>query len=93
MAKVKYLTKVSKICYHQYANQEVIVLPMTVDNQTYLTATEAARRLGIARGTFNQNVAVHLHQYKFGALRRVYYLQSEVDAYNGPREIESKDDR
>ncbi len=63
-------------------------MPITVDSKTYITAAEAARRLGIARATFTQNVAPLLRQYQFGGLRRTYYLQTDVDVYSGPREIE-----
>ncbi len=62
-------------------------MPIVVDGQTYLTSAEAARRLGIARDTFTRNVAQHLRQYEFEGLRRIYYLQSEVDARRGPREV------
>jgi excisionase family DNA binding protein len=64
------------------------VLPIVVDNQTYLTAAEAARRLHISRETFTRNVGSRLRKYQFGALRRIYYLQSDVDAYSGLREVE-----
>lgn len=77
-----------QVCYYQCTDQEVMALPIVVDGKTYLTAAEAARRLGIARGTFNRNVASRLRQYEFGAFRRVYYSQSEVDSFKMPREIE-----
>lgn len=60
-------------------------MPKTVDGETYVTANEAAKRLGIARETFQRNVAPSLQPYEFGALRRVYYKQSDVDRYAGPR--------
>lgn len=71
------------------------MLPITVDNRIYITAAEAARRLHISRDTFRRNVSSQLRQYRFGALRSIYYLQSDVDTYSGPQEIEdshSEDD-
>ena len=64
-----------------------------VDDETYLTANEAAKRLGIVRDTFQRNVAPHLTPYVFGALRWTYYKQSDVDRFAGPRpkETEGKD--
>ena len=69
------------------------VVPKIVDGETYLTANEAAKRLGIVRDTFQRNVAPHLKPYVFGALRWTYYRQSDVDRFAGPRpkETEGKD--
>lgn len=68
-------------------------MPKIVDGETYLTANEAAKRLGIVRDTFQRNVAPHLKPYVFGALRWTYYKQSDVDTFAGPRpkEVEKKD--
>ncbi len=69
-------------------------MPIDIDGEIYCTAAEAARQLGISRDTFNRNVAPHLQQYKFGALRRIYYRQSDLDQLRGPYPIErDKDDR
>ena len=68
-------------------------MPKVVDGETYLTANEAAKRLGIVRDTFQRNVAPHLEPYVFEALRWTYYKQSDVDKFAGPRpkETEVKD--
>lgn len=66
------------------------VVPKIVDGETYLTANEAAKRLGIARDTFQRNVAPHLKPYVFGALRWTYYKQSDVNRFAGPRPKETE---
>lgn len=62
-----------------------------VDGETYLTANEAAKRLGIVRDTFQRNVAPHLKPYAFGALRWTYYRQSDVDRFAGPHPKETEE--
>ena len=62
-------------------------MPKYVGDKVYLTAAEAAKRLAVARETFNRNVGPRLRQYQFGALSRTYYLQSDIDTYSEPREI------
>jgi hypothetical protein len=69
---------------------EEYVVPHIVDGETYLTANEAAKRLGIVRDTFQRNVAPHLKPYIFGALRWTYYKQSDVDRFAGPRPKENE---
>ena len=64
------------------------LLPIDVEGETYCTAAEAARQLGIARDTFNRNVAPYLQQYQFGVLRRIYYRQSDLDQFRKPHPIE-----
>lgn len=68
-------------------------VPKIVDGETYLTANEAAKRLRIARDTFQRNGAPHLKPYIFGALRWTYYKQSDVDRFAGPhpKETEGED--
>lgn len=66
-------------------------MPIEVEGEIYCTAAEAARQLSIARDTFNRNVAPHLQQYKFGVLRRIYYRQSDLEQFRGPRPIDRKD--
>jgi len=56
-----------------------------IDGEIYLTANEAAKRLHIARDTFQRNVAPHLKSYMFAGLRYAYYKKSDVDAFAGPR--------
>ena len=62
-------------------------MSITVNDQTYLTAAESARRLGVSRDTFNRNMSPRLRKYKFGALSRTYYLETEVNDHRGPQEI------
>jgi excisionase family DNA binding protein len=63
-------------------------LSLEVNGETYFTAAEAARQLGISRDTFNRNVAPRLQQYSFGVLRRIYYRQSDLDQFRQPHPIE-----
>ena len=65
-------------------------MPKIVADETYLTANEAAKRLGIVRDTFQRNVAPHLKAYIFGALRWTYYKQSDVNRFAGPRPKETE---
>jgi excisionase family DNA binding protein len=58
-------------------------LPIQSGAETYYTAAEAARYLGISRDTFYRNVRDRLRVYKHGALRRDYFLQSELDRFRG----------
>lgn len=60
------------------------------DGETYYTASEAARYLGIARDTFNRNVRDKIPVYHLGALRREYFRQSDLDKYKGARPVEDK---
>jgi excisionase family DNA binding protein len=66
-------------------------MPRIVDGETYYTASEAARYLGIARDTFNRNVKDKLPVYSLGALRRDFFRQSDLDKYKGARPAEDKD--
>ena len=73
---------------------EVSILPITVDGETYYTAKEAAQYLGIARDTFYRNVRNRLPTYHYGAFRREYFRQSDLDRYRGIRPAEEdKQDR
>ncbi len=67
-------------------------MPITIDGETYYTAKEAAKYLGISRPTFYTNVASELIEYKYGALKRVYYRQSDLDKYKGIRVAEQQKD-
>ncbi len=63
-------------------------MPRVADGETYYTASEAARYLGIARDTFNRNVREKIPVYYLGALRREYFRQSDLDRYRGARPAE-----
>jgi hypothetical protein len=64
-------------------------MPLIVDGETYLTAAEASRYLGISRPTFHQNVRPYISEYKLGAFKRTYYRQPELDRFRGVRKIDS----
>ena len=49
--------------------------------------------LGISRPTFYQNIQPHIPEYKQGALRRIYYRQSDLDAFKGIRKIDSDEEK
>lgn len=66
------------------------MLPITVDNEIYCTAAEAARDLRISRDTFHRNVEPQLQSYKFGVLRRIYYKNSDLDKFKGIHAVENK---
>lgn len=69
-------------------------MPIQIGGETYYTAAEAARYLGISRDTFYRNVRAKLQVYKHGALRRDYFRQSELDKFKGiyPAEESESDD-
>lgn len=54
-------------------------MPLVLDNETYYTATEAARYLHISRDTFYENVRDKLQPYQQGFRKRLYYRQSDLD--------------
>ena len=64
------------------------LLPIAVDGENYYTAKEAAEYLGIARDTFYRNVKNRLPTYQYGAFRREYFRQSDLDRYKGIRPAE-----
>ncbi len=68
-------------------------MPLTIDGEIYLSAAEAAKYLGISRPTFYQNIQPHIAEYKHGALRRIYYRQSDLDAVRGMRKIDSDEEK
>ena len=63
-------------------------MPIEIEGETYYTASEAARYLRIARDTFYRNVKPHLQSYRYGALKREYFRQSDLDRYRGIRPAE-----
>jgi excisionase family DNA binding protein len=65
-------------------------MPRVADGETYYTASEAARYLGIARDTFNRNVREKILVYHLGALKRVYFRQSDLDRYKGARPVKDE---
>jgi hypothetical protein len=68
-------------------------VPLVVDGETYYTAAEAARYLHISRDTFYGNVKAKLQPYKHGALKRVYYRQSDLDALQGLHPIDREEEK
>jgi len=67
---------------------EVNILPIQVDGENYYTAKEAAEYLRISRDTFYRNVKDRLQTYNYGALRREYFRQTDLDRYRGIRPAE-----
>lgn len=63
-------------------------MPLQFDGETFYTASESARYLHISRDTFYENVKAHLQPYKPGALKRVYYRQSELDKFRVVQAVE-----
>ena len=68
-------------------------MTITIDGERYYTATEAAEYLGVSRPTFYQNVQPFLPEYRHGALRRIYYRQSDLEQYKGIRQVEDTNER
>lgn len=68
-------------------------MPLIIDGETYLSAAEAAKYLSISRPTFYQNIQPHISEYKHGALKRIYYRQSDLEKYRGIRKIDSDEEK
>lgn len=60
-------------------------MPIIVNGEEYLTASEAARELGVSTSTFNTNTKGQIRPYTVGVLRRTYYKRSDIDRYKGAR--------
>ena len=58
-------------------------MPIEIGGETYYTAAEAARYLGVSRDSFMRNVKPRLRSYKHGALRREYFLRTDLDEFRG----------
>lgn len=65
-------------------------MPLEVEGEVYYTASEAAQYLNISRDTFYENVKAKLQPYKPGALKRIYYRQSDLDKFRGLRPAEQQ---
>jgi excisionase family DNA binding protein len=63
---------------------------MTIEKngETYYSITEAADYIGISRPTFNRNVKPSLREYRYGALKRIYYRQRDLDQFRGMQEVD-----
>ena len=61
---------------------------ITREKETYLTATEAAKHLGIARGTFYKQYRDHLQEYIVGNLKRIHYRLSQVEQLSSVKPVE-----
>ncbi len=66
-------------------------MPIEVGGETYYTAAEAARYLGVSRDSFMRNVKPRLRSYKHGALRREYFLRADLDEFRGIRPTDEDD--
>jgi excisionase family DNA binding protein len=60
-------------------------MPIEAEGETYYTAAEAARYLGVSRETFYQNTKNLLKTYQIGVLKRTYYRKSDIDQLKGVR--------
>jgi excisionase family DNA binding protein len=84
------LTEKPRALYTTITNfEEVNVVPRQIDGETYYTAAEAARYLGVSRDAFTRNVKPHLRPYKHGALRREYFRRTDLDGYRGIHPVEA----
>jgi excisionase family DNA binding protein len=54
-------------------------MPIERDGETYLTASEVTKLLGISRDTFYRSVRNRLQVYQVGILKRTYYRKSDVE--------------
>ena len=68
-------------------------MPLIIEGETYLSASEAAKYLGISRPTFYQNVQPYIPEYRHGSLKRIYYRQSDLDRYRGIYKIDSEEEK
>ena len=67
-------------------------MPVETDGETYYTAAEAARYLGVSRETFYQNTKNLLKPYKVGVLKRTFYRKSDLDQLKGARPAYSNEE-
>lgn len=58
------------------------------EKETYLTATEVAKRINIARGTFYRRYRYSLQEYRVGKLKRVHYSLSQVEQLHSVETVE-----
>lgn len=65
-------------------------MPVEINGETYFTAAEAARYVGVSRPTFYSNIHPQIAEYRHGAFKRVYYRKTEVEKF---RTIEQIDER
>jgi excisionase family DNA binding protein len=64
------------------------MMTLEVEGETYYTAAEAAKFLGISRDTFYRTVRAQLIPYQVGVLKRTYYKQSDLEKLKGVRPVE-----
>lgn len=60
-----------------------------IDGVQYCNASEAARLLGVERGTFYANVKRQLERYKVGARRRRLYRVADLNAFRAIEPVAS----
>lgn len=60
---------------------------ITREKETYLTATGAAKYLGITRGTFYRQYKSSLQEYQVGKLKRIHYSLSQVEQLNSVKPV------
>jgi excisionase family DNA binding protein len=70
-------------------------LPITVDNEEFLSVEEACEYLGgITRQTLrNRTKAAGISAYKQGISRNVYYKKSDLDSLKAFRPVDPDEDK
>ena len=63
-------------------------MPLSIEGETYYTASEAIKYLGVSRDTFYQRLREEpIPRYEQGLLKRVYYRQSDLDQLKAIRRV------
>jgi excisionase family DNA binding protein len=64
-------------------------MPISADNEEFLTIAEACEYLGISRQALRLRAREHgIHAYKQGITRRVYYKKSDLDRLKAFRPVD-----
>lgn len=65
-------------------------MPVERNGEVYVTASEAAKYLGVSRETFYNNVQPQLQAYQLGAFKRLYYRRSDLDKFKDARPFDKE---
>lgn len=60
-----------------------------MNGERYYTVAEALKYLGISRDTFYRNVKKNLKVYHYGAFKREYFRESDLNEYKVFRPAEN----
>lgn len=66
----------------------MVSMPVTENGETFYSAAESAKFLGISRDTFYRSVRSRLQAYKLGVLQRTYYKLTELQTLRGIRPVD-----